>query len=210
MTQAVAGTMGVKDVQKDAETLTKRIASWIGIRGGLAFVFGIVLLAFPEISLAALVLTFGAVAFVDGVAVLATAIAGRHESGRGWMVFHGIGSILTGIAVVVWPDISALALLYVIGAWAVVAGMLEIAGAIELPLDAAERVLLVLSGLLSIAFGTIMWIHPGAGALALVTLIAAFAIVTGTTLLVAGYRIRRRKGVVAARVTEGLGMTNAS
>jgi hypothetical protein len=55
-----------------------------------------------------------------------------------------------------------------------------------------------------------MWIHPGAGALALVTLIAAFAIVTGTTLLVAGYRIRRHGGVVAARVAERLGMTDAS
>jgi uncharacterized membrane protein HdeD (DUF308 family) len=111
---------------------------------------------------------------------------------------------------VAWPDISALALLYVIGAWAIVAGLLQIASSFELLLDGGERVLLVLSGLLSIAFGTIMWIHPGAGALALVTLIAAFAIVTGTTLLVAGYRIRRHGGVEAARVAERLGMTDAS
>jgi uncharacterized membrane protein HdeD (DUF308 family) len=210
MAQAVAGTTGIKDVRRDAETLTKRVASWVGIRGAVALVFGIVLLAFPEISLAALVLTFGAVAFVDGIAMLATAIAGRYESGRGWMVLNGTVSVLTGFAVVVWPDISALALLYVIGAWAIVAGLLQIASAFELLLDGGERVLLVLSGLLSIAFGTIMWIHPGAGALALVTLIAAFAIVTGTTLLVAGYRIRRHGGVAAARVVERLGMTDAS
>jgi uncharacterized membrane protein HdeD (DUF308 family) len=113
------------------------------------------------------------------------------------MVFHGIVSVLTGIAVVVWPDISALALLYVIGAWAVVAGLLEIASAFELPLDGGDRVVLVLSGLMSVAFGTIMWVQPGAGALALLTLIAAFAIVTGTTLLVAGFRIRRRGDAVA-------------
>jgi uncharacterized membrane protein HdeD (DUF308 family) len=210
MALSVAEKTLVKDVQKDAETLTKRVASWIGIRGAVAFVFGIVLLAFPEISLAALVLTFGAVAFVDGIAVLATAITGRYESGRGWMVFSGIVSVLTGIAVVVWPDLSALALLYVIGSWAIVAGLLQIAGSFELLLDGGERVLLVLSGLLSIAFGTIMWIHPGAGALALVTLIAAFAIVTGTTLLVAGYQIRRRGGVAAAQVAKRLGMTDAS
>jgi uncharacterized membrane protein HdeD (DUF308 family) len=126
------------------------------------------------------------------------------------MVFNGIVSVLTGIAVVVWPDISALALLYVIGAWAFVAGALQIAGAFELLLDGGERALLVLSGLLSIAFGAIMWIHPGAGALALLTLIAAFAIVTGTTLLVAAYRIRRHGGVAAAQVAERLGMTDAS
>jgi uncharacterized membrane protein HdeD (DUF308 family) len=183
--------------------MSKRVASWIGIRGALALIFGIVLLAFPDISLAALVLTFGAAAFVYGVAELATAISGQHGSGRGWMVFYGIVGILTGIAVVVWPDISALALLYVIGAWAVVAGILEIASAFELLLDGGDRFLLVLSGLVSIAFGTIMWIHPGAGALALVTLIAAFAIVTGTMLLATAFRIRRHGGEAVERLASG-------
>lgn len=205
MAHAVAGTT---EVRKDAETLTKSVSSWIGVRGALALVFGIVLLAFPGISLAALVLTFGAVAFADGMAVIATAIAGR--SGRGWMVFHGIVSVLTGITVWVWPDISALALLYVIGAWAIVIGGLQVASAFELLLDGGDRVLLVLSGLVSIAFGAIMWVQPGAGALALITLIAAFAIATGTTLLVTGFRIRRRGLAVVGRVAERLGMTDVS
>jgi uncharacterized membrane protein HdeD (DUF308 family) len=201
MAQAVAGTTEVQ-VRNDAEELTKRTASWIGIRGALGIIFGIVLLAFPEISLFALVLTFGAIAFVDGIAVLATASTAGHGSGRGWMVFQGIVSVLTGIAVVVWPDVSALALLYVIGAWAIVVGGLQIGSAFELMLDGGERVLLVLSGLLSIVFGTIMWIHPGAGALALITLIAAFAIATGTTLLVAAYRIRHHGHEMAERLTD--------
>jgi uncharacterized membrane protein HdeD (DUF308 family) len=119
------------------------------------------------------------------------------------MVFYGIVGILTGIAVVVWPEISALALLYVIGAWAVVAGILEIASAFELLLDGGDRFLLVLSGLVSIAFGTIMWIHPGAGALALITLIAAFAIVTGTMLLATAFRIRRHGGEAVERLASG-------
>ncbi len=207
MAQSVAGTT---QFQKDTEALTKRVSSWIGLRGAVALIFGIVLLAFPEISLAALVLTFGAVAFVDGIAVLATAITGRRESGRGWMVFHGIASVLTGIAVVVWPDISALALLYVIGGWAIVIGLLQIASAFELLLDGGDRVLLVLSGLVSIAFGVIMWIHPGAGALALITLIAAFAVVTGTNLLVTGFRMRRSTEAVAEHVAGRIGMTDAS
>jgi uncharacterized membrane protein HdeD (DUF308 family) len=198
MAQSVAGTTQFKE---DAETLAKHASSWIGIRGAVAVIFGVVLLAFPEISLAALVLTFGAVAFVDGIAVLAMAITGKHESGRGWMFLHGIVSVLTGIAVVVWPDISALALLYVIGTWAIVIGLLQIASAFELLLDGGDRVLLVLSGLVSIAFGVIMWIHPGAGALALITLIAAFAIVIGTTLLVTAFRLRRSTKDVAERVT---------
>jgi uncharacterized membrane protein HdeD (DUF308 family) len=207
MAQAVAGMTQFK---KDTETLTKSVSTWIGLRGALALIFGIVLLAYPGISLAALVLTFGAVAFVDGIAVIVTAFAARQVSGRGWMIFHGILSVATGVVVWVWPDLSALALLYVIGAWATLVGMLQIAGAFELVLDGGDRVLLVLSGLVSIAFGAIMWIHPGAGALALLTLIAAFAVVSGTTLLVAGYRIRRRGGEVAARLAERLGMTDVA
>lgn len=207
MAQSDAGTT---QFQKDAETLTKRVSSWIGLRGAVALIFGIVLVAYPGISLAALVLTFGAFAFVDGTAVLATAIAGRHESGRGWMFFHGFTSVLTGIAVVVWPDISALALLYVIGGWAIVIGLLQIASASELLLEGGDRVLLVLSGLVSVGFGAIMWIHPGAGAMALVTLIAAFAIVTGTTLLATGYQIRQRGKAVGERVAERSGMADVS
>ena len=207
MAQAVAGTT---QFQKDAETLTKRVSSWIGLRGALALIFGIVLLAYPGISLAALVLTFGTVAFVDGIAVLATAAAQREGSSRGWMILQGILSVATGVVVWVWPDLSALALLYVIGTWAIVIGLLQIASAFELLLDGGDRVLLVLSGLVSIAFGVIMWVHPGAGALALLTLISAFAIVTGTTLLVTGFRMRRGKEAVADHVAERLGVDVAS
>ena len=207
MAQSVAGTT---QFQKDAETLAKRVSSWIGLRGAVALIFGIVLLAYPGISLAALVLTFGAVAFVDGIAVIATAIAGRQVSGRGWMFLHGLVGVVTGVAVWVWPDLSALALLYVIGGWAIVIGLLQIASAFELLLDGGDRVLLVLSGLISIAFGVIMWIHPGAGALALITLIAAFAVVTGTSLLVTGFRMRRSTEAVAEHVAGRIGMTDAA
>jgi hypothetical protein len=74
---------------------------------------------------------------------------------------------------------------------AIVIGLLQIASAFELLLNGGDRALLVLAGLVSVAFGVIMWIHPGAGALALITLIAAFAIVIGTALLVTSFRIRR-------------------
>lgn len=207
MAQAVAGTT---HFQQDMETLTKRVSTWVGLRGALALIFGIVLLVYPEISLAALVLTFGAVAFVDGIAMIVSAVADRHVSGRGWTIFQGILSIVTGVVVWVWPDLSALALLYVIGTWAIVIGLLQIGSAFELLLDGGDRALLVLAGLVSIAFGVIMWVHPGAGALALITLISAFAIVTGTTLLVTSFRIRRHKEDVTEGVAERIGTPVAS
>jgi uncharacterized membrane protein HdeD (DUF308 family) len=148
-------------------------------------------LAFPDISLGVLVLTFGAVAFIDGIVLIVTAVRGARGSGRGWMVAQGILSVATGVVVWLWPDLSALALLYVIGAWAIVVGGMQIGASFGLLLSGGDRLFLVLSGLIGIAFGAIMFISPGAGALALLTLIAAFAIVTGITLLVAAFRIRK-------------------
>jgi uncharacterized membrane protein HdeD (DUF308 family) len=204
MAQTVEATMAV---QKDADTLAKRVASWLGIRGAVGLIFGIVMLAFPEISLTALVLTFGAFAFVDGIVWLAAAISDKQASRRGWTVLNGIVSVVTGIVVWIWPDLSAIALLYVIGAWAIVIGSLQIGSAFEVLVDGGDRVLLVLSGLLSIVFGTIMWIHPGAGALALLMLIAAFAIVTGVSLLVTAFRVRRHGGEAVERFAEHAGLS---
>jgi uncharacterized membrane protein HdeD (DUF308 family) len=178
---------------QDASELTKRMSVGIGIRGVVAVIFGILLLAFPEIGLGALVLTFGAFAFIDGVGAIVTARRAPKGSGRGWLYFEGVVSMLTGIVVWVWPDISALALVYVIGAWAIVLGGMQIAAAFGLTIETGDRWMLGLGGLLSIAFGVIMWVEPGAGALAVLSLIAAFAIVTGIMHIVAAFRLRKER-----------------
>jgi uncharacterized membrane protein HdeD (DUF308 family) len=87
--------------------------------------------------------------------------------------------------VLVWPDISALALLYVIGAYAIALGIIAIGGAFYLPIDGGDTALMILSGLVSILFGIVMSAKPGAGALVALALIAAFALITGITQLVA-------------------------
>src|SRR6266498_4076687 len=101
---------------------------------------------------------------------------------------NGVVSILlgigVGIAVLVWPNISALALLYVIGVYAVALGIIAIGGAFSLPLDGGDTALLVLGGLVSILFGIVMFAKPGDGALVVLALLAAFALVTGITELV--------------------------
>ncbi len=89
-----------------------------------------------------------------------------------------------------------LALLYVIGAWAVIIGALQIGVSFGTLVTSEDRVMLVLSGLIGVAFGTIMFASPGAGALALLSLIAAFAIVTGIALIVTAVRIRRGSRIV--------------
>jgi uncharacterized membrane protein HdeD (DUF308 family) len=115
---------------------------------------------------------------------------------RGWLALWSLLSIAVGVLVFVWPNISALALLYVIGAYAVAGGIIAVGGAFWLPLDGGDSALMVLTGLVSILFGIVIFARPGTGALVVLALIAAFALVTGITELVVaigGKRIVERR-----------------
>jgi uncharacterized membrane protein HdeD (DUF308 family) len=153
----------------------------LGLNGLLAIALGIVILVWPGISLFALTIVFGAYALATGIVNLATSFGGAAAGERGWLVFSGLLGIVVGVLVFVWPSISALALLYVIGAYAVLLGILAIAGAFYLPIDGGDTALMILSGLVSIFFGIVIFAKPGTGALVTLALIAAFALVTGIT-----------------------------
>ena len=162
------------------------------LRGALAITFAIVILIWPNIGLATLIALFGAFALVSGISTIAGALSVPIARGRrAWLVFEGLVGIAVGIAVVVWPDLSALGLLYAIAAWAIALGVFELALAFDLPLSSGQSLLLALSGVLSIVFGVIMFAHPGAGAVALLALIAAFALVTGAMQIAFALELRR-------------------
>jgi len=156
----------------------------LGLNGLLAIAVGVVILLWPGISLYALTILVGAFALATGIVALVSAFSPDAKNERGWLVFSGLLGIAVGIIVLAWPSISALALLYVIGAYAVVLGIIGIYGAFWLPLDGGDTALMVLSGLISILFGIVIFAKPGTGALVTLALIAAFALVTGITELV--------------------------
>jgi uncharacterized membrane protein HdeD (DUF308 family) len=165
---------------KIAETQFTKMRWALGLNGLLSVVVGVLILVWPGISLYALTVLFGAYTLATGVVGLVTAF--RAAGGeRGWLVFSSLLGIGVGVAVLVWPNISELALLYVIGAYAIALGIIAIAGAFYLPLDGGDTALFVLSGIVSILFGVVMFAEPGDGALAVLALIAAFALVTGFT-----------------------------
>jgi uncharacterized membrane protein HdeD (DUF308 family) len=112
------------------------------------------------------------------------AIRSPVEQGRGWLLVSSLLGIAVGLIALLWTDISALALLYTIGAYAVALGVMAIIGAFRLPLPGGDSALLGLSGLVSILFGIVMFARPGTGALVALALIAAFAVVTGISQLV--------------------------
>ena len=165
--------------------------SALAIRGVIAIAFGIIAFLLPGLTLGALILLFAAYAIVDGVSHVITGI--RQRSGDrpdGLMILGGIVGIAVGVIAVILPGVTALFLLALIGAWAIVTGAAEIVAAYRLRKAISGEWLLVLQGILSIAFGVYVWLFPGAGALAVVWLIAAFAIASGVILLMLALRMR--------------------
>src|SRR6266566_2432818 len=164
---------------------------WLAaLRGALAVIFGVVAFVWPGLTFEVLVLLFGAYAFVDGVVVLSFGLmaAGEHE--RWWpLVLGGIVGIATGVLTFAQPGAVALALVYVIGAWAVVTGILEIVAAIRLRNVITSEWLMGFSGVLSIVFGVLVLAQPGTGALALVFLFGFYAILAGISQIGLGWRL---------------------
>jgi uncharacterized membrane protein HdeD (DUF308 family) len=168
-------------VDKMADTQLTKMRWALGLNGLLSIALGVVILLWPGISLEALTILFGAYALATGVVGLFSADA---DGERGWLIVSSLLGIAVGIIVLVWPSISALALLYVIGAYAVALGIIAVGGAFWLPLDGGDTALMILSGLVSILFGIVIFAKPGAGALVTLALIAAFALVSGITELI--------------------------
>lgn len=160
------------------------------VRGVAAILFGALTFALPGISLLVLLILWAAYALVDGVLNLVLAARGARAGRRwGWLLFEGIVSIAAGVVAVVWPGITAWALLMVIAAWAVVTGVAEIAVAIRLRRQLEGEWLLALGGVLSIAFGVALVAYPGAGVLAVLWMVGAYAILFGVLLIGLGWRL---------------------
>jgi uncharacterized membrane protein HdeD (DUF308 family) len=165
---------------------------WLAaLRGTLAVIFGVAAFVWPGITFEVLVLLFGAYAFLDGLMVLSFGLLAAGDGQRWWpLVLAGAVGIATGVLTFVQPAAMALALVYVIGAWAIVTGVLEIAGAIRLRDVISNEWLMGLSGALSVLFGVIVLAQPGTGALALVYLFGFYAILAGISQISLGFRLR--------------------
>jgi uncharacterized membrane protein HdeD (DUF308 family) len=162
------------------------------LRGAIAIVFGVLALLLPGITLLSLVLLFAVYAIFGGAVWTIGAIQNRKSDDHWWvLLMAGLASIGAGVIALIHPTLTALVLILLIGANALVTGVLDIVVAVRLRKRIRGETLLVLNGLASIVFGAIVFLYPlGAGALALVWLIAAYAIGTGVLLLVLSLRVR--------------------
>jgi uncharacterized membrane protein HdeD (DUF308 family) len=161
------------------------------IRGIAAIVFGIIAFAYPGLTIATLVLFFGAWVLIDGIFRIVGAIGHRaSDPDWGWQLVIGILGIVVGLLTFHAPQITALALVIYIAAWALMIGATEIAFAIKLRREIKGEWFLILMGLASIIFaGLLLW-NPVAGAAAVVWLIAWYAIILGVLAIFFGFRLR--------------------
>jgi uncharacterized membrane protein HdeD (DUF308 family) len=165
----------------------------LALRGLFAVLFGLLTFFIPGITLLALVLLFGVYALLDGIFDIVSAF--RSSSHHWAFVVEGVVGIIVGILTLIWPGITGMVLLYLIAFWAIFTGVLEIVAGIRLRAAIANEVLLILMGVLSLLFGLLIIVFPGAGALAIAFWIGAYALIFGIMLIALAFRLRRFRNV---------------
>jgi uncharacterized membrane protein HdeD (DUF308 family) len=169
------------------------------IRGIAAIVFGIIAFVYPGITIATLVLFFGAWVLIDGIFRVIGAIGHRaSDPDWGWHIVIGIVGIIVGLLTFHAPQITALALIIYIAAWALMVGATEIAFAIKLRREIKGEWFLILMGLAAIVFAILLLWNPIAGAAAVIWLIAWYAVVLGILAIFFGFRLRSLRAPLSA------------
>ena len=161
------------------------------LRGILMVLFGIIALAWPGIALLSLVWIFGFYAILDGIAAIGIGVRTRGEPHWIWTIVQGVVSVLAGLVALVWPGVTALALLFVVAFWAILLGIGEIGGAMASRRRGSNAWGWTLAaGILNVVFGVLLLIWPASGILTLVWLVGVFALVGGVALIVLAFRVR--------------------
>jgi uncharacterized membrane protein HdeD (DUF308 family) len=174
--------------------------SWwiLALRGAIAIVFGVLAVIWPGLTLLGLIALFAAYALLTGIVSVVGAIQNRKNDGNWWMLLTlGLVGIGAGVVAIIHPALTALVLVLVMGANALVTGVLDIVHAIRLRKTIQNEWMLIASGAASIVFGILVFLFPEGGALALVWLVSLYAVVTGALLLALALRVR-------AKATTGL------
>jgi uncharacterized membrane protein HdeD (DUF308 family) len=193
------GTDDMQTSQAATMVHTLKLNWWLlALRGLVAVLFGVLAFMWPGATLITLVWLFGAFALMNGI--LSLVLAAKTPKGYpkvGSLIFGGLLGILAGLLAFVMPGITALGLLILIAAWAIVTGIMELVAAVRLRKIINNEWLLVLAGIASVVFGVLLLFQPAVGALALIWLIGAWALLFGILLMILAFRMRNWKGFIA-------------
>ena len=159
--------------------------------GVLAVIVGIIAIAWPGVTILALVILFAVYAFMDAGLQAARAFSSRSAGPVFGHLFLGLIDLAAGVIALVWPGPTALVLVLIIGIWAFVGGFFEIFAAFRSGETAGGRALFILGGLVSIVFGIVLFARPGVGAVSLALLFGLFSIVYGVSQIIMGIEMHR-------------------
>jgi uncharacterized membrane protein HdeD (DUF308 family) len=165
---------------------------WLALRGIATILFGLIALAWRGDTLNSFMLLFGGLALVDGLLAIFVALTQVEGNKRGWLLLHGSVSIALAVISFFWTESAATILLYLVAAWALITGILELVGGWELRQNISNQRLLILSGMASIVFGWLVIRFPVAirDVSNLAGMIAAFAIIFGLLTLATSLNLR--------------------
>ena len=182
--------------------MLKSLSTSLIVRGLLAVAVGIVALAWPGITILALVILFAIYAFIAAGMEAVKAFSGETAGPVIGHLLLGLVDVGAGVIALAWPGPTALVLVLLVGAWAMVAGLVEIYAGFEVGEAAGTRALFFVSGLISIAFGIVLFARPGVGAVTLALLFGLFNLVYGFWALIEGIDLRRTHRTVGSLVDE--------
>jgi uncharacterized membrane protein HdeD (DUF308 family) len=163
------------------------------LRGFAAVLFGLLTFLMPGLTLLVLISLIGGYCLINGVLTLVAAFRRGRNQPRWWsLAVEGVANLLTGLIILAWPGLTSLALLYVVAAWAIVTGMMQIGTGIRLRKQLTNEWVLIVGGLLSIGLGLLFLFVPVAGALVMAWWVGSYAFAFGILLGVLAFRLRRR------------------
>ena len=181
----------VESVRQDIRQNVRQLGNWMGLRGVITLLLGILFLARPGAGVGILLGVFAAWCILDGIALIAAAIMGDALSNRGWLALGGLLSIAAGAMTFLWPGNTAIVLLYVIAVRALIVGAVEVIAAIRFGRTIPHPWLLAMTGVLSMLLGVVLARNPQAGVLSVTWLVGLYGIVLGAVEIGAAIGLRR-------------------
>jgi uncharacterized membrane protein HdeD (DUF308 family) len=169
----------------------KSMSTSLIVRGVLAVVVGIIAIAWPNVTVLALIILFAIYAFMDAGLELARAFSSRSAGPVFGHLLLALIDIAAGIVAVVWPGPTALVLVIVVAVWAFVSGFFELFAAFQSGETAGTRAMFILGGLVSIAFGAVLAARPEIGAITLALLFGLYSLIFGVSEIVVGVELHR-------------------
>jgi uncharacterized membrane protein HdeD (DUF308 family) len=190
--------------------MLKSLSTSLTLRGILALGVGITALAWPGITILALVVLFAVYAFMASGLEAMRAFSSRTAGPVLGYLLVGLIDLAAGLVALAWPGLTALVLVLIVATWAIIGGVAEVTFAFRRGEASGTRALLILGGMVSLAFGAVLFAHPGVGAITLAMLFGLFNLVYGARCLVQGIELRHTLNAVHSAASEEIPASTTS